>query len=258
MTTNRIAIWTLAAGFAMAAAAAQGQSNPYGTPGYPGPQGDQGQYGQQDPGYNQGQYDDDWRESDNWYDQQSNDGYDQNGYNGGYDERSQAPSVEVGFFYGALSPYGEWVRHPYYGWVWFPRNMQAGWRPYSNGRWVMSDYGWTWVSYERFGWATYHYGRWAWDRYVGWLWVPGTDWAPAWVAWQQGNGYIGWAPLPPAVGFDLRVGIQLGGFNLSFGIAPRNYAFVEERRFLDSRIGGCIVPGARDVTSIHNTTNITN
>jgi hypothetical protein len=45
---------------------------------------------------------------------------------------------------------------------------------------------------------------------------------------------------------------------LSFGIAPRNYAFVEERRFLDSRIGGYIVPEARNVTIIHNTTNITN
>ena len=271
MTIHRMAMWTLAAGFALATAAAQGQSDPYGPPGYQGGQ-EQGQYGQQDQGYGPGQYDDDWRESDNWYDQQSNDGYEQNGYgpngqggqydpygyDGGYDDRHRPPSAEVGFFYGALSPYGEWVRHPYYGWVWFPRNVRAGWRPYSVGRWVMSDYGWTWVSYERFGWATYHYGRWAWDRYVGWRWVPGTDWAPAWVAWQQGNGYIGWAPLPPAVGFDLRVGIRLGGFNLSLGIAPRNYAFVDERRFLDPRIGGYIVPEARNVTIIHNTTNITN
>ena len=268
MNIQRIAMLTVLAAFAAGASFAQ--SDPYGPPGSQGGPGPQGQYGQQDQGYDQGydqgQYEDDWRESDNWYDQQSNDGYDQNGqngqfdpygHNGGYDDRHR-PSAEVGFFYGALSPYGEWVRHPYYGWVWFPRHVNAGWRPYSIGRWVMSDYGWTWVSYERFGWATYHYGRWAWDRYVGWLWVPGTDWAPAWVAWQQGNGYIGWAPLPPAVGFDLRVGIQLGGFSLSLGIAPRNYAFVEERRFLDTRIGGYIVPEARNVTIIHNTTNITN
>ena len=269
MRRNRIAMVMLAAGFAVGVAEAQ--SDPYGPPGNPGP-GPQGQYGQQGQGYDPGRYEDDWREGDDWYERQSNDDYDRNGYDGsgsydgygGYDDysgrdnRYQPPSVEVGFFYNELSPYGEWVRHPYYGWVWFPRNVHAGWRPYSVGRWVMSDYGWTWVSYERFGWATYHYGRWAWDRYVGWLWVPGTDWGPAWVAWQQGNGYIGWAPLPPAVGFDVRVGIQLGGFNLSFGIAPRNYAFVEERRFLDNRIGGYIVPEARNVTIIHNTTNITN
>ena len=121
-----------------------------------------------------------------------------------------------------------------------------------------SDYGWTWVSDEPFGWATYHYGRWAWDPYAGWLWVPGTDWGPAWVAWQQGNGYVGWAPLPPAVGFEIGVGIRLGGFNLSLGIAPRDYTFVEERRFLDPRIGGYIVPTARNITIINNTTNITN
>ena len=55
--------------------------------------------------------------------------------------------------------------------------------------------------------------------------------------------YIGWAPLPPAVGFDLRMGIQLGGFSLSFGIAPRNYAFVEERRFLQERMVGILFNG---------------
>ena len=184
MTTKRLAMWTLVAG--LAAGVAYGQSNPYGPPGSQGQPGQYGQYGQQ------GQYDDDWYESDNWYDRQSREGYDRDGrpgYDGyeGYDDRGQAPAVDVGFFYTELSPYGEWVRHPYYGWVWFPRHVRAGWRPYSDGRWVESDYGWTWVSYEPFGWATYHYGRWAWDRYVGWLWVPGTDWGPAWVAWQQGN-----------------------------------------------------------------------
>ena len=155
-------------------------------------------------------------------------------------DRDQGPDIDVGFFYGELSPYGEWVRHPHYGWVWFPRHVRAGWRPYSLGRWMESDYGWTWVSDEPFGWATYHYGRWTWDPWVGWLWVPGTDWGPAWVAWQHGNGYVGWAPLPPQVGFELGVGIRLGGFSLSFGIAPRDYSFVEERRFLHPDIGGYI------------------
>lgn len=221
MRANRIAMLALLVG--TFACMAYTQPDPYG--GSPGPQG------QYEPN-----------------DRQPYSGYD----------NDQAPDIDVGFFYSELSPYGEWVRHPQYGWVWFPRDVEAGWRPYSLGRWVDSDYGWTWVSDEPFGWATYHYGRWAWDPYAGWLWVPGTDWGPAWVAWQQGNGYVGWAPLPPAVGFEMGVGIRLGGFNLSLGIAPRDYAFVEERRFLDSRVGGYIVPEARNITIIHNTTNITN
>jgi hypothetical protein len=241
MKANRIVISALLVG--LVAASASGQSQPYS-----GPPGDQGRY---DPYQPVQPYD----RPDDGYDRdgQDRDGYDRDGY-----DRDEAPEVDVGFFYDELSPYGEWVRHPQYGWAWFPRNVHAAWRPYSLGRWVGSDYGWTWASDEPFGWATYHYGRWAWDRQVGWLWVPGTDWGPAWVAWQQGEGYVGWAPLPPAVGFEVGVGIRLGGFNLQLGIASRDYAFVDERRFLDPRIGGYIVPEARNITIINHTTNVTN
>lgn len=226
MRVNRVVMLALLVG--VVGCTSYGQTQPYGDPPYGGPPG------------SQEQYDTNWRQPDDSYD------------------REQGPDLDVGFFYSELSPYGEWVRHPQYGWVWFPRYVRAGWRPYSLGRWVESDWGWTWVSDEPFGWATYHYGRWAWDPYVGWLWVPGTNWGPAWVSWQQGNGYIGWAPLPPQVGFEIGVGIRLGAFNLSIGIAPRDYTFVEERRFLHSQIGGYIVPQARNITIIHNTVNITN
>jgi len=249
MRANRKAVLALVACFA--AGAAYGQNDPYGPP-----PGAQDEY---DSDWSQP--DDDWSQRDDDYAPQAGYGSDRDygsdrGYDRGYDRR-QAPAMDVGFFYDELSPYGEWVRHPRYGWVWFPRHVPAGWRPYSLGRWVDSDYGWTWDSYEPFGWATYHYGRWAWDRQVGWLWVPGTDWGPAWVAWQQGNGYVGWAPLPPAVGFEVGIGIRLGGFNLQIGISPRQYSFVEERRFLDSRIGGYIVPEVRNDTIFRSTTNVT-
>ena len=81
------------------------------------------------------------------------------------------------------------------GWCWYPANVSADWRPYSNGYWLWSDGGWTWVSEEPWAWASYHYGRWVWHDYHGWLWVPGIEWAPAWVSWQQHDGYVGWAPL---------------------------------------------------------------
>ena len=179
--------------------------------------------------------------------------------NYGYDhDHDRAPRGEVGFFYEELSYYGDWVMTRDYGWAWFPRNVHPYWRPYTDGRWVETEYGWTWVSYEPFGWATYHYGRWARDPRFGWLWIPGNTWGPAWVSWQHGGGYVGWAPLPPSVGFQVGIGIQLGGFDLNIGIGPDAYNFVPERSFLQPRLSGYMVPTARNVTLIHNTTNITN
>ncbi|HVT19455.1 MAG TPA: DUF6600 domain-containing protein [Thermoanaerobaculia bacterium] len=167
-------------------------------------------------------------------------------------------SVGIDFFYNHLAPYGRWVERPSYGWVWAPARVRYGWRPYTVGRWVYTDYGWTWVSYERWGWATYHYGRWVFDPDYGWLWVPGYEWGPAWVAWQQGAGYIGWAPLPPSVGFSAGIGLRFGGVNLAVDIVPHAYCFVEERTFLSPYVTNYIVPPARNVTIINNTTNITN
>ncbi len=106
-------------------------------------------------------------------------------------------SVDLGFFYDSLASYGNWIERPSYGWVWTPRDVSASWRPYQAGHWVWSDEGWTWLTDEPYGWATYHYGRWYQDPEIGWAWVPGNDWAPAWVSWQEGNDYVGWAPLPP-------------------------------------------------------------
>ncbi|MEO8275410.1 MAG: cell envelope integrity protein TolA [Thermoanaerobaculia bacterium] len=238
---------------------ASAQSGTYSNPYPPNPpsgsyqDGDSGQY---DDPYSD--TDGDW-DADSAYEPDNSDSYSENARPsyGNYDDQ-RGPGVDVGFFYNELSPYGEWVHRNPYGWVWFPRRVPANWRPYAYGRWVDSDYGWTWVSAEPFGWATYHYGRWAYDRYIGWVWVPGTVWGPAWVAWQQGGGYVGWAPLPPEIGFDIGVGLRLGGLNLSFSIRPTRYTFVEERQFLAPRVSTYLVPTARNVTIIHNTTNITN
>src|SRR5262249_38322101 len=40
-------------------------------------------------------------------------------------------------------------------------------------------------------------GRWVVIRGLGWAWVPGEEWAPAWVNWRASDEYVGWAPLPP-------------------------------------------------------------
>ncbi len=113
--------------------------------------------------------------------------------------RAQDVTVSYQTFYDELSPYGQWVYDPEYGNVWVP-NEDGDFRPYgSRGRWAMTEYGNTWVSDDPWGWACYHYGRWTYNNYYGWIWVPGYEWAPAWVSWRYGGGYCGWAPLSPGI-----------------------------------------------------------
>jgi hypothetical protein len=111
-------------------------------------------------------------------------------------------SASLSTFEAPLAAQGEWTTLGSYGPVWRPR-VAAGWRPYYYGRWEWTTEGWLWVSDEPFGWATYHYGRWAFDRGFGWYWVPGYQWAPAWVSWRYSGDVVGWAPLAP--GFSLYV-----------------------------------------------------
>jgi len=104
---------------------------------------------------------------------------------------------QVSDFYEPLGAYGTWVQVSDYGRCWRPAYVEGTWQPYATGHWEWTDQGWYWVSDEPWAWATYHYGRWVWDPYYGWLWAPDTVWAPSWVAWREGGGYCGWAPLPP-------------------------------------------------------------
>lgn len=105
--------------------------------------------------------------------------------------------VSYNDFYQELAPYGQWISDPQYGYVWSP-NADGDFRPYyTSGHWVMTEYGNTWVSDYPWGWACFHYGRWTYDNYYGWLWIPGSDWGPAWVSWRYGDGFYGWAPLGP-------------------------------------------------------------
>lgn len=109
-------------------------------------------------------------------------------------------------FFDNLGPYGQWIKDPQYGYAWIPY-AEEDFRPYyTNGYWIMTDYGNTWVSEYPWGWATFHYGRWLYDAYYGWLWIPGNEWGPAWVSWRYGDGYYGWAPLAP--GFEINNGFD--------------------------------------------------
>ena len=107
-----------------------------------------------------------------------------------------APTVER--FKAALTPHGRWVETPEYGVAWIPAGVAPTWRPYGHGRWTYTEHGWTFVSFDPWGWAPFHYGRWVYYPPHGWAWVPGSQWAPAWVAWRYGRGYVAWAPLGPS------------------------------------------------------------
>ncbi len=95
-----------------------------------------------------------------------------------------------------LGQYGDWTYLAPYGYVWVPRGIDEGWRPYSNGRWTwLPISGWTWLPYEPWGWSTFHYGRWHWGVGMGWYWIPTSFWGPGWVDWWWDNDYFGWAPI---------------------------------------------------------------
>jgi hypothetical protein len=145
----------------------------------------------------------------------------------------------VGFFYNALSPYGEWLELETGFHVWRPQHIRSGWRPYLYGRWRWTDYGWYWVSSEPFGWAVFHYGRWFRDDYYGWVWVPDRVWGPSWVEWRYDDDYIGWAPLPPYASFSFSIGIRF----TTHWIAPIHYwSFVRHRHFNSPYIAREVVP----------------
>jgi hypothetical protein len=158
-----------------------------------------------------------------------------------YDQRDNYNNDDDGnyrMFNSSLAQYGEWVDCNY-GHVWRPFHPANRWRPYLNGRWVWTDYGWYWSSYEPFGWATYHYGRWAYDDYYGWIWVPDHVWGPAWVEWRYDDDYIGWAPLTPHAFFSLNVGIT---FSRGWVTPVHYWNFVPCRNFTTTRIVDYVQP----------------
>lgn len=93
----------------------------------------------------------------------------------------------------ALDGYGSWIddggRH-----AWRPR-VGSDWHPYWHGRWRHTPLGLTWVSSEPWGWAPYHYGTWDFHPRWGWVWYPGTAFAPAWVYWYWGPEHVAWVPI---------------------------------------------------------------
>jgi hypothetical protein len=187
-------------------------------------------------------------------------------------------------FYGELAQYGDWVYSDRWGLVWQPGNVPNDFRPYyTDGRWVYTRaYGWTWASDYEWGDIAFHYGRWVDDPYDGWMWIPGYSWSPGWVVWRSNALSIGWMPMPPDDRFlggrgEGFVGISFGGISVSWNNTSdyygysrwygrdydqrrfaANWTFVDTGRMADRDYRRAAYAPDRAITSIRQTTNITN
>jgi hypothetical protein len=154
-------------------------------------------------------------------------------------------------FYSPLTPYGAWVDVSPYGRCWHPSSETAGWRPYTVGYWEWTDAGWYWTSDEPWAWACYHYGSWVLDPVYGWVWLPGVEWAPAWVVWREAPDYIGWAPCGPrgvAVSDSYFAFVDIHHFHDH--LRPRELVFNDPRIINRSRPVGRFQSETRDFDGV--------
>ncbi len=168
--------------------------------------------------------------------------------------QTQSP-VTFDTFFQELSPYGDWMNVDGYGMSWCPR-VDRDWRPYTDGRWAQTDAGWTWMSNEPWGWITYHYGRWTTLNDGSWIWVPGYEWAPAWVAWRTNEDYVGWAPLPPEAVWEPSTGFS-ASVDTSCGIGLQVYTFCPVQYFGWPALRPVLMPVEQNSTILSHTANVT-
>jgi hypothetical protein len=139
------------------------------------------------------------------------------------------------YFYTNLTSHGKWIEMNDGLVVWRPYDSFGRWSPYAHGKWIWSNHGWYWDSYEVYGHIVYHYGRWHFDDYYGWIWVPDYEWAPAWVEWRYDNDYIGWAPLPPYAMYNMNYGVR---YSRTYVIGVGWWKFVAIKHFNSSNVYG--------------------
>lgn len=134
---------------------------------------------------------------------------------------SGRPVVCMDAFLEVLWDHGTWVNSDRFGHLFCPDPASFGpdFRPFTDGHWVMTPEGWTFVGRHATSWVTDHYGRWVQTGLVAcrWGWVPGDAYSPAWVDFHVGESVIAWRPARfDGVPVQLRVpsGVQLAEVRL--------------------------------------------
>jgi hypothetical protein len=172
----------------------------------------------------------------------------------------ETPTLD--YFQAHLTPYGQWVEVPGVGTAWVPAEANdLAWRPYMNsGHWDYTDAGWFWRSDYPWGDMAFHYGRWVNNEFTGgrWAWVPGYYWAPSWVSWREGEGGMGWAPLPWDCEFRVGVGLWWHGGavveGVGFGLGFGAFVFVGNDHFWGGNYNVYVYDNARARVFYEHTT----
>jgi len=164
-----------------------------------------------------------------------------------------AVHVDVSIFYESLAPHGEWFVYGGYGYAWTPYDVPYGWRPYTHGHWIFTEYGWTWVSHWKWGWAPFHYGRWIFDPGYGWIWIPDRIWGPAWVAWRWSDDWVGWAPLPPDAGWHVGIGLRFGDSRPRWEHDAHCWSFTRPHWLTHGQVRYKLEPAGRNVSLFERT-----
>jgi hypothetical protein len=101
--------------------------------------------------------------------------------------------------------------------------------PYNDGQWLNTDQGWYFKANTPQEDLTSHYGRWALDPNLGWVWLPGKVWSPAWVEWRENTDYVAWAPVPPGVYIQNDAITQTT-------LNENRYTIVEKKQFIEPSV----------------------
>jgi hypothetical protein len=146
-------------------------------------------------------------------------------------------SISFSEIFGVKSAYASDVSLGVF-FVWKPApNLAVGitageppvYQPYTNGQWVHTNNGWYFRAASQHEEVTHHYGRWVHTPAMGWLWVPGRVWAPAWVDWREEEEYIAWAPVPPSV-------YIVNNVIIAPPVYEERYVIVERRYFIEPEV----------------------
>jgi hypothetical protein len=151
-----------------------------------------------------------------------------------------------------LDPYGAWIEDPDFGTVWVPALELVGpdFVPYQTaGHWAYDGRDYVWMSDYPWGAVTFHYGRWVKSPLLGWAWIPGRMYAPAWVDWRvsaEGYQYIGWGPTPPDF-------IWLRGRPWALGYIPEApYWYVASADIFGTNLPGRVLRGEELESVVRN------